>query len=57
MSIKQFSQGLYVAGAAITSFLTLGYMLSDIHKIEIKQLKNNYESEIKKLKQEINRLN
>jgi hypothetical protein len=53
MYLKQFSQGLYVATAAITSILTLGYMMDDIHKTEIKQLRNNYEEQIKLLNNEI----
>ena len=50
MFLKQFSQGLYVATAALTSIITLGYMMDDIHKTKIRQLTNKYEEQIKMLK-------
>ena len=56
MFLKQISQGLYVTVGAISSFLTLGYMINDNHKIEVKYLKNNYETEIKKLTDEIEKM-
>ncbi len=52
MFLKQFSQGLYVAIAAVSSIITLGYMMDDIHKTEIRQLTNKYEEQIK-----LNKLN
>jgi hypothetical protein len=50
---RQFSQGLYVAGCATSSAITLGYMIFDAHKMEKKQLQNEYEKTIKLLNNEI----
>ena len=56
MFLKQFSQGICLTGAVLTSFATLGYMVNDIHKMEKKQLRKGYEEQIKQLNNEINRL-
>jgi hypothetical protein len=53
---KQFSQGIAVAGCAVMSISTLGYMLNDSHQIEKKQLRSKYENQIMNLNQEINKL-
>ena len=50
---RQFSQGLYVAGCAASSAITLSYMMCDAHKMEKKQLQNEYEKTIKALNDEI----
>jgi hypothetical protein len=49
---KLYSQGMCVAGCAAMSFLTLGYLADDIHKIEKKKIINDYEKQINKLKLE-----
>ena len=49
---KQYSQGLYVAGCALMSGTTLGYMMVDAHKNEKKQIINKYEKQIKLLNNE-----
>ena len=51
---KIYGQGLYVGGCATMSFITLGYLSNDIHKMEKKQIINNYEIQINKLKLESN---
>lgn len=56
MFLKQYSQGLYVTCAALTSFLTVGYMVNDIHKMEKKRLTKEYEEQIKQLTNEMNNL-
>jgi hypothetical protein len=53
MLLRQCSQGIYVAGCAITSIATLGWMVADIHRMEKKQLQNDYEKTIKILNDEI----
>jgi hypothetical protein len=53
---RQFSQGISVAGCAIMSFVTLGYMVNDIHTNEKKQIKSTYEKQIKVLNEEIEKL-
>lgn len=53
---RQFSQGIYVATAALTSILTLGYMTDDIHRIEKKQLRMKYEEQISQLNSEMEML-
>jgi hypothetical protein len=45
-----YSQGICVAGCASMSFLTLGYLVDDIHKLEKKKIINDYEKQINKLK-------
>lgn len=49
-----YGQGLGVGGCATMSFLTLGYLADDIHKIEKKQIIHNYETQINRLKLESN---
>lgn len=51
---KLYGQGLCVGGCATMSFLTLGYLADDIHKMEKKQIINNYETQINRLKLESN---
>jgi hypothetical protein len=53
---RQFSQGISVAGCAIMSFVTLGYMVNDIHTNEKKQIKSTYEKQIRVLNEEIDML-
>jgi len=53
MFVRQFSQGILVAGCGIMSFTTLGWIVSDIHKMEKKQIRNDYEKTIKILNDEI----
>ena len=53
MFLRQFSQGILVAGCGIMSFTTLGWIVSDIHKMEKKQIRNEYEKTIKVLNDEI----
>lgn len=38
------------------SILTLGYMLDDSHKMEVKQIKSTYEKQIRVLNEEIKQL-
>jgi hypothetical protein len=53
---KQFSQGISVAVCAAMSAATMGYMMCDAHKIEKKQIRNDYEKQIKVLNEEIKNL-
>lgn len=53
---REFSQGISVAICAAMSASTLGYMMLDSHKIEKKQLRNDYEKQILSLNHEIKRL-
>jgi hypothetical protein len=53
---REFSQGISVAICAAMSASTLGYMMLDSHKIEKKQLRNDYEKQILSLNDEIKRL-
>jgi hypothetical protein len=53
---KQFSQGILVAGCAITSFVTLNWMMCDVHRIELKQIRCGYESRISNYEKEIHNL-
>ena len=53
---KQFSQGISVAICAAMSAGTLGYMMCDSHKMEMKQIRNDYEKQIKVLNEEIKNL-
>ncbi len=53
---KQFSQGASVAICATMSASTLGYMMLDSHKMEKKQIRIDYEKQIKVLNNEIEKL-
>lgn len=53
---KQYSQGIYVGLSALTSFVTLGYIIKDSYNIEKKQIENKYNDQIKKLNLEIDTL-
>ncbi len=53
---RQFSQGIAVSVCASMSFMTLGYMMNDSHRIEKKQLTNEYENKIKALNDKIDKL-
>jgi hypothetical protein len=53
---KQFSQGISVAICAAMSTGTLGYMMLDSHKMEKKQIRSDYEKQIKVLNEEIEKL-
>lgn len=53
---KQFSQGASVAICAAMSASTLGYMMLDSHKMEKKQLRADYEKQIRALNDEIRKL-
>jgi hypothetical protein len=53
---RQFSQGISVAICASMSAGVLSYMILDTHKIEKKQIKNEYEKQIKILNEELNKL-
>jgi hypothetical protein len=53
---RQFSQGISVGVCATMSTITLGYMASDIHRNEVKQIKSTYEKQIRVLNEEIDKL-
>ena len=53
---RQFSQGIAVSVCASMSFVTLGYMMNDSHRIEKKQLANEYENRIQALNDKITKL-
>lgn len=53
---REFSQGISVAICATMSASTLGYMMLDSHKMEKKQLRNDYEKQIQSLNNEIIKL-
>lgn len=53
---RKFNQGIIVAGCAMTSFVTLGWMMLDVHRLEKKELINKYESKISNYEKEINNL-
>lgn len=53
---REFSQGISVAICAAMSASTLGYMMLDSHKMEKKQLQNDYEKQIRSLNDEIIKL-
>lgn len=52
---KQFRQGLSVAVCASMTMMTLGWMMDDAHRIEKKQIRNDYENQIRALHDEINK--
>lgn len=52
----RFGQGISVAGCAITTIITLGWMMDDVHKTETKQIRKRYEDQIKVLNYEIHQL-
>lgn len=47
---KQYSQGLMVAGCAVSSALTIGFMWDETVRYEKRKLVNKYENEISNLK-------
>jgi hypothetical protein len=49
---KQFSQGIYVATAGLSSMITLGYMMNDNYKVELNHVRRAYEEQIKTLQDE-----
>jgi hypothetical protein len=49
---KQFSQGICVATAGLSSMITLGYMMNDNYKVELKHVRSAYEEQIKTLQNE-----
>lgn len=53
---RQFSQGISVAGCAAVSFVTIGYILGDAHKIEKRKIAEEYEKQVTVLKDEIKRI-
>lgn len=53
---RQFNQGISVAGCAIVSFMTLGWMMLDVHRIEKKQIRSDYENKISNYEKEIHNL-
>jgi hypothetical protein len=53
---KQFGQGISVGLCALMSGCTLTYMVNDIHSMEKKQIRNDYEKQIKVLNEEIEKL-
>jgi hypothetical protein len=53
---RQFNQGIAVAGCALMSFSTLGYMINDSHQIEKKQIRLMYENKIVDLNNKISEL-
>ena len=50
---RQFSQGISVAGCAAVSFVTIGYILDDAHKIEKRKIVEDYEKQLTVLKDKI----
>jgi hypothetical protein len=52
----KYDQALIVAGCAMTSFVTMGWMVNDIHLREKANLKMEYENKIQGLTQEIQEL-
>jgi hypothetical protein len=55
-TLKQFSQGIYVAGCALMTMGSLGWMMLDNFKFQKKQLIRDYDNKIKILNDEINKL-
>lgn len=49
----KYDQAIIVAGCAMTSFMTIGWMVNDIHLREKDVLRKKYETTIEQLKQEI----
>jgi hypothetical protein len=49
---RQFSQGISVAGCAAISFLTIGYISDDAHKLEKRKIVEDYEKQLTVLKDE-----
>jgi hypothetical protein len=56
MLYKQFHQGIGLVIGSMTSAAILSYIMKDVYRIEKNKLKNNYEKEIKVLKNEIEKL-
>ncbi len=52
----KFSQGISVGLCGAISASTLGYMMFDVFKMEKKQIRNDYEKQIKVLNEEIEKL-
>ena len=49
----KYNQALIVGGCAMTSFVTMGWMVNDIHLREKAQLKSEYENKIEVLTKQI----
>ena len=52
----EYGQGLIVAGCAMTSISTMGWMVNDIHQREKRTIQQNYESKIKMMEEHIKTL-
>lgn len=55
-ALAEYSQALVVAGCAVTSFATIGWMVNDVHLQEKKKIHQNYESKIKVMEEHIKTL-
>jgi hypothetical protein len=53
---RQFSQGISVVGCSVTSFITLGWMMLDVHRLEKKQIRMEYDNKISNYEKEIHNL-
>ena len=53
---REFSQGISVAICAAISASTLGYIMLDSKKLEQKQIRNDYERQIRELNNQIEKL-
>lgn len=53
---RQFSQGISVATCAAVSFITLNWMMIDVHRIEKKKIRTEYENRISNYEKEIHNL-
>lgn len=52
----KYNQALIVGGCAVTSFVTMGWMVNDIHLREKAQIKKDYENKLEVLTREIQEL-
>jgi hypothetical protein len=52
----KYDQALLVAGCAMISFATIGWMVNDIHLREKRTIHQNYESKIKLMEEHIKTL-
>lgn len=52
----KYNQALIVGGCAMTSFVTMGWMVTDIHQREKSQIKKDYENKLEILTREIEEL-
>jgi hypothetical protein len=46
---RKFSQGIIIGGCALTSFITLSYIINDAHRLEKKQIIAKYDAKIAEL--------